>query len=47
LIDGTIQGSVIGPIPYAIFVSQLFDIAMLSDFADDNLIITFNPQKIP
>ena len=42
--DGTIQGSVLGPILYAIFVSPLFDIAMLTNFADDNFIIAFNTQ---
>ena len=42
--DGTIQGSVLGPILYAIFVSPLFDIAELTNFADDNFIIAFNSQ---
>ena len=40
--DGTIQGSVLGPILYAIFVSPLFDLANLTNFADDNFILEFN-----
>ena len=34
--SGTIQGSVLGPILYALFVSPLFDITQLTNFADDN-----------
>ena len=33
---GTIQGSVLGPILYALFVSPLFDLDDLINFADDN-----------
>ena len=42
--DGTIQGSVLGPILYAIFVSPLFDLANLTNFADDNFILEFNAK---
>ena len=42
--DGTIQGSVLGPILYAIFVSPLFDLANLTNFADDNFILEFNSK---
>ncbi len=35
LLLGTVQGSILGPILYAIFVSPLFDICELSSFADD------------
>ena len=42
---GTIQGSILGPILYAIFVSPLFDLADLSNFADDNFIITVHKCK--
>ena len=42
--DGTIQGSVQGPILYAIFVSPLFDLANLTNFADDNFILEFNSK---
>ena len=43
--SGTIQGSILGPILYAIYVSPLFDLADLSNFADDNFILT-NPSKL-
>ena len=42
--DGTVQGSVLGPILYAIFVSPLFDLTQLTNFADDNFVIEFNSQ---
>ena len=32
--EGTIQGSVLGPILYALFVSPLFDIANITTFAE-------------
>ena len=38
----TIQGSILGPILYAIYVSPLFDITNLSNFADDNYALTWN-----
>jgi hypothetical protein len=37
---GTIQGSILGPLLYAIFVSPLFDLTPFHAFADDNQIIT-------
>ena len=43
--SGTIQGSILGPILYAIYVSPLFDLTDLSNFADDNFAITWNPCK--
>ena len=43
-IDGTVQGSVLGPILYAIYVSLLFDLTSLTNFADDNFIIEFNSK---
>ena len=43
---GTVQGSILGPILYAIFVSPLFDIEKLSNFADDNFLIEWNKSKI-
>ena len=43
--SGTIQGSILGPILYAIFVSPLFDLTDLSNFADDNFAITWNKSK--
>ena len=36
LLLGTVQGSVLGPVLYAIFISPLFDLEDLSAFADDN-----------
>ena len=38
LLLGTVQGSILGPILYAIFVSPMFDLCDLSSFADDNFI---------
>ena len=39
---GTVQGSILGPILYAIFVAPLFDLADMTKFADDNFVIKFN-----
>ena len=39
---GTVQGSILGPILYAMFVSPLFDLAKMTKFADDNFIIKCN-----
>ena len=36
LLLGTVQGSVLGPVLYAIFVSPLFDIIPVLSFADDS-----------
>ena len=43
--SGTIQGSILGPILYAIFVAPLYDIEKLSNFADDNFILTNSKNK--
>ena len=37
--SGTIQGSRLGPILYAIYVSPLFDLEKMTNYADDNFII--------
>ena len=42
---GTIQGSILGPVLYAIFVCPLFDLTDLSNFADDNYALTWNKNK--
>ena len=42
LLLGTVQGSILGPILYAIFVSPLFDLCELYSFADDNFIPRIN-----
>ena len=39
---GTVQGSVLGPVLYAIFVSLIFDLTKITNFADDNFIIRWN-----
>ena len=39
---GTIQGSILGPILYAIYVSPLFDLLKLTNFADDNFVLRWN-----
>jgi hypothetical protein len=44
---GIVQGSIIGPILYAIYVSPLFDISKLTNFADDNFVIGWNKQIGP
>ena len=40
--SGTIQGSRLGPILYAIYVSPLFDLEKMTNYADDNFIIKSN-----
>ena len=42
---GTIQGSILGPILYAIYVSPLFDLTDISNFADDNFALTWSRNK--
>ena len=39
LLCGVVQGSILGPILYAIFVSPLFDIIKLTNYADDNFVV--------
>ena len=39
---GTVQGSILGPILYALFVSPLFDLAKMTLFADDNYVLCRN-----
>jgi hypothetical protein len=39
LSGGIIKGSILGPILYAIYVSPLFDLTNLTNFADNNFII--------
>ncbi len=42
LLLGTVQGSILGPILYAVFVSPLFDIEEFDAFADDTYIPRWN-----
>jgi hypothetical protein len=39
---GTTQGSVLGPVLYAIHVSPLFDLTQITNFADDNFVVRWN-----
>jgi hypothetical protein len=39
---GTVQGSILGPFLYAIYVSPLFDLKALTNFADDNFVVRWN-----
>ena len=41
-LSGIVQSSILGPILYAIFVSPLFDIEKLTNFADDNFLLEWN-----
>ena len=41
---GTVQGSILGPLLYALFVSPLFDLACMTMFADDNYVIVWHKQ---
>ena len=39
---GTVQGSILGPVLYALFVSPLLDLEKIILFADDNYVIVWN-----
>ena len=45
LISGTVQGSILGPILYSIYVSPVFDLVRMSSFADDNFTLKWNCNK--
>jgi hypothetical protein len=42
LLLGTVQGSILSPVLYAIYISPLFDLEFLLTFADDSYIPRFN-----
>ena len=44
-LSGTVQGSILGPFLYAIYVAPIFDICNMSNFADDNFVIGWNKIK--
>ena len=39
---GTVQGSILGPILFSLFVSPLLDLAKITLFADDNYVLVWN-----
>ena len=43
--SGTIQGSILGPILYALFIAPLFDLTELYTFADDNFSLSISSNK--
>ena len=45
LLLGTVQGSILGPILYAIFVSPLLELELILAFADDNFISKNSKSK--
>ena len=42
---GTVQGSILGPILYALFVSPLLELEKIVLFADDNYVLNWNKNK--
>ena len=39
---GTVQGSILGQILYAVFVALLFELEMVTLFTDDNYVLPWN-----
>ena len=42
---GTIQGSILGPILYALFIRPIYDFEKLTTFADNNYVVECNKNK--
>ena len=42
---GIIQGSILGPVLYAIFIAPLFEIEKLTYYADDGLGLVWNKDR--
>ena len=40
--EGTLQGSVLGPVLFAIFISPIYELTLLTTFADDNYLHEFD-----
>ena len=42
---GTIQGSILGPILYALFIRPIYNFEKITTFADDNYVVERNQNK--
>ena len=40
--EGTLQGSVLGPVLFAIFISPVYEVTEMTTFADDNYLLEFD-----
>ncbi len=43
---GTVQGSILGPILYALFSRPLYDLEKLTTFVDNNYMIGYHKKRI-